>query len=302
MIFREIYRNRSLYSMALPGIAVLVIFSYLPMFGHLIAFKNYNSFEGIWGSPWAGFDNFKFFFSGSDWLRVTGNTLFLNLLFIAFGLIVSVALAIFLNEIRIVVLKRIAQSLAFLPFFVSWMVVSMMLFALLNTTDGVINRTLGNLGMNPVSWYNEASYWPVILTVISVWKIAGYQAVIYLAAITGISPEYYESAQIDGATRLQRIWHITMPLLRPTIIVLTLLAVGRIFYGDFGMIYGLVGDNGVLYATTDVIDTYAYRALRQLGNFSMSSAIGLYQSTLGFITICIFNAVVRKVDRESSLF
>ncbi|MFC5407398.1 ABC transporter permease [Cohnella soli] len=302
MIWRELNRNRALYSLALPGLLVLIAFFYLPMFGHLIAFKNYNYFDGLWGSKWSGWANFKFFFGSSDWLRVTTNTLFLNALFIVFGLIVSVSLAIFLNEIRLVVFKRVAQSMAFLPFFVSWMVVSMMLFSLLNTSDGLINRTLKDIGMDPISWYNKPHYWPAILTIISVWKTAGYQAVIYLAAITGISPEYYESAQIDGATKWQRIYHITLPLLRPTIIVLTLLAIGRIFYGDFGMIFGLVGDNGVLYSTTDVIDTYAYRALRQLGNFGMSSAIGLYQSVLGLVTIVVFNAIIRKVDKESSIF
>lgn len=302
MVFREIVRNRVLYSLAVPGLLVLIIFFYLPMFGHVIAFKNYNYFDGIRGSPWTGLENFKFFFGGSDWLRVTFNTLFLNALFIAFGLVISVILAIFLNEVRQAVLKRVAQSMAFLPFFVSWMVVSMMLFSLLNTSDGLINRSLKELGLDAVSWYSMPHYWPAILTIISVWKTAGYQAVIYLAAITGISPEYYESAQMDGATRLQRIRHITLPLLRPTIIVLTLLAIGRIFYGDFGMIFGLVGDNGVLYETTDVIDTYAYRALRQLGNFGMSSSIGLYQSVLGLVTVCVFNLIVRKIDKESSIF
>lgn len=301
-IGKELARNRYIYLLGLPGLLTLIVFSYVPMFGHLIAFQKFTYFGGIFGSEWVGFANFKFFFMGNDWIKVTANTLFLNALFIGAGLIVSVTLAVFLNEIRLVAFKRVAQSLMFMPFFVSWVVVSMMVFALLNTTSGLINRELARWGLEAVSWYSRPELWPAILTLITLWKSAGYSSVIYLAAIAGISPDYYESADMDGASRIQKMFYITVPLLTPYMIVLTLLAIGRIFYGDFGMIYGIVGDNSVLFPTTDVIDTYTYRALRLLGNFSMSSTIALYQSALGFVAILLSNWVVKRVDKDAGLF
>ena len=291
-----------MYVLSLPGLLFLIVFAYVPMAGHLIAFKKYRLSDGLWGSRWVGFDNFKFFFMGSDWYRVTFNTLFLNGLFIVCGLGTALALAIFLNEVRNRLYKKIAQSVIFLPYFISWLVVSMMVFAFLNTTDGILNRTLAASGLDGQNWYLSPRIWPTVLTVIYVWKFAGYYSIIFLAAITGISGEYYESAKIDGATRFQQIIHITVPLIRNVLIVLTLLGVGRIFYGDFGMIYGIVGDTAPLYPTTDVIETYSYRALRQLGDFSKSSAVILYQSFMGLVTIVIFNAVAKKIDKDSSLF
>lgn len=301
-LIREISRNRSLYTLALPGLLFLLIFAYTPMFGHLIAFKKFNAIKGFWKSEWVGFKNFEFFFSTGEWLKVTWNTVFLNGLFIVFGLGLAVVMAILLNEIRIVLMKRIAQTVIFMPYFISWMVVSLMVYSLLNTKDGLLNRTLTSLGLDSVSWYNSPEYWPTILSLVYVWKMSGYFSIIFLAAITGISSEYYESARIDGATRVQQITRITLPLIRPTIIVLTLLAIGRIFYGDFAMIYGIVGDNAVLFPTTDVIDTYSYRALRQLGDFGMSSAVALYQSVMGVIAIVAFNWLVKRIDKESGLF
>jgi putative aldouronate transport system permease protein len=299
---KEIKRNFDLYLLALPGLLFLIIFAYIPMSGHLLAFKRYQLANGIWGSPWVGFDNFKFFFGGNDWLRVTYNTIFLNGLFIVSSLVLSALIAVMLNEIRLKLFKKLAQSVIFLPYFISWLVVSLMVFAFLNAEDGLLNKMLHSFGMETVPWFQKPEVWPAALTVIYVWKFAGYYSVIFLAAITGISSDYYEAAQNDGATRLQQIRHITLPLIRPVMIMLALLGVGRIFYGDFGMIYGIIGDNGVLFPTTDVIDTYSYRALRQLGNFSMSAAIVFYQSVMGLICILLFNSLVRKIDKESSLF
>ena len=301
-IIREIIKNRYLYVLALPGILFLCIFAYIPIIGHLIAFKKFQISKGIFGSPWVGFDNFKFFFQGDEWIKVTVNTLFLNFLFISFGLTIAVTLAILLNEITSQLYKKITQSLIFLPYFISWLVVSLMVFAMLNTSDGLINHQLVKLGMKPVSWYNKPEYWRSLLTLIYIWKFSGYNSVIFLSAITGLSSDYYESARIDGANKLQQIWHITLPLLRPTIIIMGLLGIGRIFYGDFGMIYGIIGDNSILFPTTDVIDTFSYRALRQLGNFSMASSVILYQSVLGLITIVIFNSFVKKIDHDAKLF
>ncbi|MFF2480944.1 ABC transporter permease [Paenibacillus sp. NPDC058071] len=299
---RELYKHRFIYSLAIPGLLILGIFSYLPLAGHLLAFKKFELAEGIWGSPWAGFENFRFFFGNPDWMQITWNTVYLNSLFLIAEIGIATVLALFLNEVRHAIFKRLLQSFVFLPYFISWLVVSLMIFGMLSNTDGIVNHMLARFGMQEVDWYQTPWVWPIILTFVRAWKNAGYLSIILLAAITGISGEYYESAKIDGATRLQQITKITLPLLRPTIIVLTLLGIGRIFYGDFGMIYAIIQDNGVLLSATDVIDTYSYRALRQLGDFSMSSAIILYQSLMGLVTILVFNTIVRKIDKDSRLF
>ncbi|MCM3042376.1 ABC transporter permease subunit [Paenibacillus motobuensis] len=301
-VVAEFSKNRYLYLLALPGTLFLIVFAYIPMSAHLLAFKYFRLSDGLWGSKWVGFDNFRYFFSGNDWLRVTYNTLFLNGLFLVFGLGFAVMLAIFLSEVISPLFKRVAQSFVFLPYFISWIVISMMTQALFSTSEGIINKTLNSLGFEGVEWYLTPSVWPAILTIIYIWKFAGYNSIIFLAGITGISPEYYESAKLEGATRFQQMIYITLPLLRPIILLMLLLGVGRIFYGDFGMIYAIVGDIGVLYPTTDVIDTFAYRALRQLGNFSTSSAVVLYQSVMGLITVVIFNAIAKRIDTDSRLF
>ncbi|WP_239619127.1 ABC transporter permease [Cohnella mopanensis] len=301
-LIREIYKHRYIYSLAIPGLLILFVFSYLPLAGHLLAFKRFEQAKGIWGSPWVGFENFRFFFGNPDWIHITWNTVYLNSFFLIAEIGIATLLALFLNEVRHALFKRFLQSVVFLPYFISWLVVSLMVFGILGNTDGIVNHLLIKTGIDQVDWYQTPWIWPMILTVIRAWKNAGYLSIILLAAITGISGEYYESAKIDGATRLQQITKITLPLLRPTIIVLTLLGIGRIFYGDFGMIYAIIQDNGVLFSSTDVIDTYSYRALRQLGDFSMSSAIVLYQSMMGLVTILIFNTIVRKIDKDSRLF
>lgn len=301
-VVRDLAKNKYLYMLAVPGFCFLIIFAYLPLWGHLIAFQKFSMHKGLWGSPWVGFDNFKFFFQGDNWIKITWNTLYLNFLFIVFGIGTAVAIALALNEIRRAIPKKIIQSFVFMPYFISWLAVSMMVYIILNSSDGLLNRLLVSFHIEPVTWYNEPQLWPFILTLIYLWKTSGYYSVIFLATIAGISGEYYESARIDGATRLQQIRLITLPLLRPVILVLVLLSVGRIFYGDFGMIYGIVGDNGNLFDTTDVIDTYSYRALRQLGNFGMSSAVVLYQSVMGLVTVLIFNSIAKKIDKDSALF
>ncbi|KIL38331.1 sugar ABC transporter permease [Gordoniibacillus kamchatkensis] len=298
---KEIAKHRQLYVLAVPGIVFLALFSYIPMFGHLIAFERFQPVKGVWGSKWVGLNNFKFFFGGHDWLRVTFNTVYLNLLFLLFGLGFAIALAIMINEVGSKIAKKLSQSFIFLPYFISWLVVSLMMLAFLST-DGIMNHWLQQAGIDAVNWYQRVQLWPFILTFVYVWKFAGYYSIIFLAAIVGISSEYYESAKIDGATRLQQMVYITIPSIRSVIVVLMLLGVGRIFFGDFGMIYGIVGDNSILYPTTDVIDTYSFRALRQLGNFGMSSAVVLYQSVMGLLAILLFNRLAQKIDPDSSLF
>ena len=300
--FSEIYKNRYIYLLALPGIIFLVIFAYIPMFGHIIAFKNLQFDRGIIFSPWVGMRNFQFLFRNPDWLSVTINTIKLNSLFIIFGMGGALVIALLLNEIKTILFKRISQSLIFLPYFVSWMIVSFMIYTVLNYNNGIANRFLAIIGEEAVSWYSRPEYWTFILVIMYSWKFTGYFSVIFLAAITGISVEYYESARIDGANRLQQALYITLPVIRPTIIVLVLLAIGRIFYGDFGMIYSIIGDNAKLFPVTDVIDTFTYRALRQSGNIGMASAVALYQSCLGMVTVILFNTIVKHIEKSSALF
>lgn len=299
---KEMSRNYKIYLLALAGLICIIVFSYLPMSGHILAFKKYDFRGGIFGSKNVGFQNFKFFFGGNDWKTVTFNTLFLNAMFIVFNHATALILAIFLNEVRSHTVKRIFQSLVFLPYFVSWLVVSLMIFSLLNDTTGTVNKMLAGFGLGKFSFYLEPKAWRVILPMAYVWKYAGYYSIIYLSAIIGIPQDYYDCASIDGASKWMQIFKITIPCIQKTIIIMVLMALGRIFYGDFGMIYGIVGDIGILYPTTDVIDTYAFRALRQLGNFGMASAVSLYQSLMGLCTILVFNTIVRRVDPDAALF
>lgn len=299
---KDFKNNKYIYLLMLPAMIFMLIFSYFPMNGYILAFKDFNMAKGIFGSTFIGFENFKFFFMGKDWLPVTINTVLLNSLFIFFGMGFAVVLALIINEFRSTWFKRIIQSGVFLPYFVSWLVISQMVYALFATDNGMINQILMQIGLQKVSFYISPQYWRFILTFIYIWKFSGYLSVIFIGSISSIDPSYYESAVIDGASRLQMALHITLPLIKKTILMMVLLSIGRIFYGDFGMIYGLVGDNSMLYSATDVIDTYSYRAMRFLGNFGMSSAITLYQSFLGVLAVIAFNRIGRAVDPEARLF
>lgn len=299
---RQIANNPFLYVMAVPGLLFFLIFSYLPIYGITIAFKDYNFSKGITGSEWVGFKNFDYFFTSDDFWIVLRNTLGLNLLFIIFTTITAVLIALMFNEIRNKYFKRISQSLIFLPYFMSWIVVGMIVQSLFGGEEPMINTWLQGLGMGPVNWMFEAKLWPAILTVIRVWQGAGYLSIIFLAAITGIPEDMYEAARIDGASKLQIMLRITLPLLVPTIMIMTLLSVGKIFNGDFAMIYAIIGDNSLLYPTTDVIDTFVFRSMRQLHDFGMSSAVGLFQSVMGLLFVLAANWVTRRVSKESALF
>lgn len=299
---RQIANNPFLYVMAVPGLLFFLIFSYLPIYGITIAFKDYNFSKGITGSEWVGFRNFDYFFTSDDFWIVLRNTLGLNLLFIVFTTITAVLIALMFNEIRNKYFKRISQSLIFLPYFMSWIVVGMIVQSLFGGEEPMINAWLQGMGMEPVNWMFESKLWPAILTVIRVWQGAGYLSIIFLAAITGIPEDIYEAARIDGASKLQTMLRITLPLLVPTIMIMTLLSVGKIFNGDFAMIYAIIGDNSMLYPTTDVIDTFVFRSMRQLHDFGMSSAVGLFQSVMGLLFVLGANWVTRRVSKESALF
>ena len=298
----KIKNNMALITMTLPAVLLIFIFSYIPMFGIIIAFKKFDLNKGILGSDWVGFKNFEFFFKSQDALIVTTNTIMLNLVFIIVGLIISVLFALLLNEITKRTFVKIYQTLMLFPHFLSWVVVGYILFSFLNMDFGIINKTLMNMGIQPIKWYNNASYWPYILTFVYIWKAVGYSSIIYYAALMGIDNEYYEAASIDGANRIQMAFKISIPFLIPLITIMTLLAIGRIIRADFGMFYYLPKDSGVLFKTTGVIDTYVFNMLKNIGDFGMASAVGLYQSIVGFLLVIGTNIIVKKVDAESSIF
>lgn len=298
---REIRKNQLMYLLMLPGILLIFVFAYLPMLGIVIAFQDYNAVKGIMGSEFVGFKNFEFFVESSDVWKVVLNTLFLNFLFILFGTIAAVTIAIVLSELKAKKFKSITQTIITLPYFLSWTVVAMIVSTFF-TQSGIVNQIVGLFGKEPIAFLSEASYWPLILVCLKLWHGAGFGSIVYLAAISGINPDIYESASLDGASRWDKIRHITLPLLKPTIFLLLLLALGGIFYGDLGMLYAIIGNNSVLYPTTDVIDTYVLRALLELGNISMSSAVGLFQSFVGFLLVVTVNQLARKFSPDSALY
>jgi putative aldouronate transport system permease protein len=290
--------------LAVPGIVWFAIFAYLPMAGLVVAFKDFNIRDGIFNSPWNGLDNFQYFLSSGDAPRIVLNTVVLNVLFLIATLAAGLLLAIMLNELRLKGFKKFTQSAIFFPFFVSPIVVSIILQVLLagaGGRGGAVNDFLNVFSLPSVSWYTTPGPWPWILTIVKIWQIGGYTSVIFLAAITSIPEEVYEAGSIDGASRFRMALSITIPLLVPTAAILVVLAVGRIFYGDFGTIYAIIGDNGTLFSTTDVIDTYVFRSLRVVGDFGTTAAVGLFQSVVGFIFVTGAVLVQRKFNRESSI-
>lgn len=273
------------------------------MFGIVIAFKNINFAKGIWGSDWVGLKNFEYLFKTSDAYIITRNTIGYNSLFIVLSTIFAIAIAILLNEIRVRFLSRLFQSLVLLPYLISMVIVGYLVLAFLNVENGFINKTvLPMLGMEGIPWYSETKYWPYILTIVNTWHQTGYLCVVYLAAIIGIDQEYYEAATLDGANRWQQVWKVTLPLISPIVTTMVLLAIGRIFYSDFGLFYQVPLNTGALMPVTNTIDTYVYRALMNLGDFGMSSAAGLYQAVVGLTLILISNTIVKKINRDNALF
>lgn len=294
----------ALLALAAPGVLWFVVFAYGPMAGLVVAFKNFNIRDGIFGSPWNGLTNFRYFLSSGDAFTIVANTLFLNALFLGASLFVGLLLALMLNEIRGQFYRRFMQSTIFFPYFVSPIVISLMLQAILSGVGGrggMINDMLNVFDLPQLSWYTTPGAWPWILTIVKVWQLGGYTSVIFLAAITSISEEVYEAAAIDGASRARMAISITTPLLLPTMGILIVLGVGRIFFGDFATIYAIVQDNGILFPTTDVIDTYVFRSLRTIGNFGTTAAIGLFQSVVGFVFVTAAVLIQRRFQKESAI-
>lgn len=300
--FKKVYKYCAFLLMLTPAVIYTLLFAYYPMTGIVMAFKKYNYAGGIWGSPWNGLENFKFFFKSGQAGIVTRNTVLYNLLFIAVGTFTQVAVAIFLTEIHNKKFRKISQSMMFLPYFISWVIVGVMAFNIFCSDYGFMNRLIVALGGEKISFYTKPEVWPFILLFFNIWKGVGYGSVMYLAAIMGIDTSIYEAAAIDGANVFQRIFKVTIPMIMPTMVILLLMSVGGIFKGNFDMFYNLVGSNGLLYNYTDVIDTLAMRALISSNDFGMSAAIGLFQSVLCFITVTIVNKLVGLYDRDYALF
>lgn len=300
--WRDFSKYRVMLLMLAPGMLLLFVFAYIPMPGVILAFKNYSYSGGVFGSPWSGLDNFRFFFTSGDAWRVTRNTGLYNIAFIVVNNLLQISVGILMFEVSRKWFRKVALTMLFLPYFISWVVVGAIAYNLLNYRFGLLNATLKTFGMQPIDVYNTAEYWPFLLVFIAAWKAVGYGSILYLAAITGIDTEMYEAAEIDGANVWQRIMKITIPCLYPTIIILLLLALGNIFRGDFGLFYNLVGNNGLLFGSTDVIDTYVFRSLILANDIGISAAAGFYQSILGFITVIVANYAVRRYEKDYALF
>lgn len=294
--------NKELLLLSLPGGIWFLIFAYLPMFGILIAFQEYrpekNFLLSVLHSKFVGFKNFEFLFKSGDMWIIFRNTIGYNLLFIILGIVLPITVAMLLNELRNHGAVKVYQSMMFLPYFLSWVVVSYCLYAFLDPSKGLVNNILGK----NISWYIEKDYWPFIIIFMSQWKGVGYNTVVYLASICGIDQTFYEAAMLDGATKWQQVKYITVPLLRPVITILFIMSVGGIIRSDFGLFYQLPRDSGPLYPVTNVLDTYIYRALMQSSEIGMSSAAAFFQSVVGFALIMIANKVAAKIDNENTLF
>lgn len=298
----QIKDNVQLLTLAFPTILLLSIFSYWPMFGVVLAFKDYKVPKGIFGSPWVGLKNFEFFLKSQDAWRVTRNTIGLNLLFIIVGILCGVVFALIMFEVKKARHVKLYQTTSIIPSFLSWVAVGYIVYALLDPTRGVMNQILGLFGKEGINWYAQPKYWPFILLISKTWQGVGLGSIIYYAALMGVDNELYEAADIDGAGKIQKTWYVSLPQIVPIIIIMGLLEVGKIFRADFGLFYNVTRDVGALYPTTDVIDTYVFRALMNQGNIGMSSAVGLIQSVICFLTLMVTNTIVKKLSPDNSLF
>lgn len=292
-----------LYIMAAPTVVFLIIFCYIPMGGLVMAFQSLNITKGVFSSPFVGLDNFKFLFSTSDALTITRNTVCYNLIFIVVNMAIAIVLSLMLSEMRSRTTAKILQTMYMLPYFLSWAVIAIVVYAFLDRQNGFINQVFKSLGMSgTTNWYHQLSVWPPLIVGVNAWKNVGYQAVLYLAVISGISNDYYEAAVLDGASKFQQARYITIPHLRFIVGISLIMSMSSIFRGDFGLFYNVPRNTGMLYPVTDVIDTYIYRGLTYLNNVGMSTAAGLYQSVVGLIMVFIVNGVITRIDPESAMF
>lgn len=299
---RKIFRdNMSLFLLTIPGLIFLLIFYYWPMFGVVIAFKNYVPRKGILGSDWVGLDNFKFFFTSQDAVRTIRNTVLYSIDFLVVDLIVGVLVALLLYHIKSGKALKTYHTIILMPRFISIIIVSFITYSILSPTYGVLNQVIMAFGGEKVQWYSEPGYWPIILTIVHIWQIAGSGSLYYYAALVGIDETLFEAASIDGANVFQKCWHIAVPSLIPIMCTLTILGIGGLFSGDMGLFYQVPMNQGILYPTVDIVNTYTYRALLD-GSLNKSSAVGVFQSLTGLVLVLVSNAVVRKVSPDNSMF
>lgn len=298
----ELKKNKVLFLMVLPAVLVALMFSYLPMAGIVLAFKNYRFDMGVFGSPWAGFNNFSYFFNSGTGLLVTKNTILYNIFNLVTSQVLAIIVAIVITELKGKYFKKISQSIIFLPYFISWIIVGAFVYNIFNFEAGTLNTILKSFNMDPINMYDKPTAWIFVIAFFNSWKWVGYNSVIYIAAITSIDAECYEAADIDGANIFQKIKNITIPSITPTIIIILLLNVGRILRGDFQMFYQIVGNNGQLFNATDVIDTFVFRSLINSGDVGMTAAATFYQSILCFVIIMVVNALVKRNNEEYALF
>lgn len=298
----EMKKNYTLYLMCVPAMVFMIMFNFIPMSGLWMAFTQYDLLDGIFGSKFVGLKNFEYFFFGTGMgPKTIWNTLYINFWGLILGLIVPITLAILFNEIQSKRFKQFTQSMMFFPYFVSWVVVGALIYGLFATDVGIVNKVLESLGKDPVRWYAEPQHWKPILIIANVWKWSGYNSIVYMAAMSGFDASLYEAAKVDGASKLQQIWYLTIPMLKSTAVILTLMSVGRIFFGDFGMVYGIIGNNSVIANEVAVIDTYVYNSMRSLG-YSYSTAIGLFQSVMGLVLVTLCNKLAKKINDGEGLF
>jgi putative aldouronate transport system permease protein len=301
-LWKNTLQNRTLLFMCLPAILFFIAFSYIPMPFSYIAFTKFNYVKGIFGSPFVGFKNFEFLFTSGQLMLLLRNTILFNLAFILLGNFFQITFAILLNEVRSKRFKKYTQSMMFLPYFISPVLVSLLVYNLINYDFGFLSSLVRSMGGTMPKLYSQASAWPFIIVAVNLWQTTGYGTIIYFAAITSIDESMIEAATVDGANGFQRIRYIMLPSLKPTVIILLLFAMGGIVRGNFGLFYNLVGNNSVLFKTTDIIETYVYRALMNNFNFSQGSAVGLFQSVVGFGIVMIANTVVRRIESDYALF
>ena len=303
-IIRNTYKNKGLFFMALPGIAIIFMFYYMPMFGLVVAFKNFNYSDGVWGSAWVGFENFKLLAASRETIwRLSRNTIGYWILFTTIGTLCNVTLAILLNEIKGKWFSKISHTIMIFPTFISWIAVTFIVTALLHYEKGMINHTLQYFGGVPVQWYFSPDKWPAILLLVNLWKNTGYGSILYLSALTGIDPELYEAARIDGANRWMQVKTITIPMLIPVVSIMTLMSMGGIMTSNTGLFYQVTKNIGMLYPTTQTIDAYVMNTLTNGSvNFGMTSAVTLFQSVVGCVMVIFANLVVRRMESENALF
>jgi len=298
----ELVHNRVMFLMLLPTLIFFLVNSYFPMVGIYYAFTQFDFNSSMFNSNFVGLQNFEFLWRSGTLVKLTMNTIGYNIAFIVLGNVLAIVCAILLSELNGKWFKKISQSVMFLPYFVSFVILSVIVYNLFNYDSGFLNTMLTQFGLDPVDVYSKPWAWIFLIIIFYLWKNLGYSMVIYLAAITGISDEYYEAAKIDGANIFQRIWYITVPMLKSTFVVLLLFALGSIMKGQFDLFYQLIGNNGLLYNTTDILDTYVYRSLKVTFDVGMATAAGVYQSLFGFVLIMTVNYIIRKINDDYALF